>query len=119
MSAVVSVILLRSHCRRGARSDEDGSFGSFGEGGSWPLHQSSVLQRAVEAGSVAGVADTAVALRVDLDQHNVLIAVDQDLDHLLHLTAGLALAPERVSRAAEEPDFAVIQRSPQRLGVHP
>src|ERR1700722_20771404 len=68
-----------------------------------PPAQLAVLDHAVEAGAEADVAAPAVALRQHLHQHSVLVAVDAQLDHLLHLPAGLALAPEFASRAAEEP----------------
>ena len=43
---------------------------------------------------------------LDLDPHRVLIAIHPDLDHALGLARALALAPQRIARAAEVPALA-------------
>src|SRR5882724_5323613 len=45
---------------------------------------------------------------VDLDQHRILIAVDAHLGDALHMTGGLALAPQAAARAAEVPRLAAL-----------
>ena len=58
---------------------------------------------AEEARPLAGVADVAVAEPRHLQQHRVLVAVDEQLASTLQPVAGrLPLGPQRVARAAEE-----------------
>src|SRR4051794_28900157 len=52
--------------------------------------------------SRAGVADVAVAEALHLQQHGVIVAIDQELDHLELVAGGLALHPQLVAAAAEE-----------------
>src|ERR1700754_798946 len=72
--------------------------------------------RAVEARAPPGVAGRARLL--DLDPDRVLVAVHSHLDHALGVAGGLALAPQRIARAAEIPGVAALDGLAQRLGVH-
>src|SRR4051812_45202409 len=69
--------------------------------------------RAVEARATAGVAGCPRLL--DLDPHRVLVAVHPHLDHALGVAGGLALAPQRIARAAEIPGVAAFDCPAQRL----
>src|SRR6188472_2993469 len=51
-----------------------------------------------EAGSLAGVADVAVPEPRHLQQHRVLVAIDQQVGHLQAVSRGLPLRPELVAR---------------------
>src|SRR5919112_1599058 len=75
------------------------------------------LQRAVEAGALAGVAGR--ALLVDEDQQRVAVAVQPDVADPLAVTGGLALDPVLPPRAAPEGRPPGRQRPVQRLVIHP
>ena len=79
---------------------------------------SSVAEAAVEAGALAGVAG-AVAVLLHLEQQHVGVAVVVRLVHDLVVAAGVALAPDLLAAAAPVDHPALVERHPQRLGVHP
>ena len=53
-----------------------------------------------------------------LDEHRVLVAVDEHVAHREPVAGGLALGPQRVARAAEERDVAGAPRDVPGLLVH-
>src|SRR5688500_6099034 len=61
--------------------------------------------RAIEARPPAGVARRPARL-IDPQPDRVLIAIDPDLAHALHVTRRLTFAPQRFARAAEIPGLA-------------
>ena len=65
------------------------------------------------------MAGPAVALRHDLDPDGVLITIDAKLYDPLNLTAGLALFPKGLARAAEIVGLARIDGALQGLCIHP
>src|SRR6516162_8871979 len=71
----------------------------------------------IEARAAAGVAGTRPYLLHPYPD-SVLIAVDAHLAHALHVSGGLALAPERAARATEIPGFPGRNSSLQGLRVH-
>src|SRR5262245_38250892 len=64
------------------------------------------------------MADVAVALPIDLQEHRVLVAVDPRLAHREAVARGFALHPERVPRAAEERDVLPLLRKAPGFLVH-
>src|ERR1700742_4357887 len=74
------------------------------------------INLAVKARAAAGVAGGADLL--DPDPDRVLVAVQAHLDHALGVAGGLALAPQRIARAAEVPGVAAFDGLAQRLGIH-
>src|SRR5689334_16354415 len=64
------------------------------------------------------VADDAVAECLDLQQHRVVVAVDQDLLDGKAVARRLALRPQLPARAAEERREPRVARLLQRLVVH-
>src|SRR5262245_4693849 len=74
------------------------------------------LDLPVEAGTPPGVAGRAHLL--DPNPDRVLIAVGAHLDDALGAPGALALAPERIARAAEIPGLARGNGLAQRLVVH-
>src|ERR1700749_2071445 len=68
---------------------------------------------AVETRAPAGVAGSADLL--DLDPDRVLVAVHPHFDHALGVAGALALAPQRVARAAEVPGFPAGDGLAQRF----
>ena len=72
--------------------------------------------RTIKTGAAAGMAGAARLL--DFDPDRILIAIDAHLDDVLGVTGGLALAPERVARAAEVPRCSRRDGSCQRFRVH-
>src|SRR5262249_59450470 len=74
------------------------------------------LDLPVETGTPPGVAGRADLL--DTDPDRILIAVGAHLDDALGVPGALALAPERVARAAEIPGLARGDGLAQRLVVH-
>jgi hypothetical protein len=54
----------------------------------------------------------------DFDPNRVLVAVDAHFDDALDVAGGLALFPERVTRAAKVPGLAGGNGFGQRLAVH-
>src|SRR5436190_23270199 len=64
------------------------------------------------------VADIAVAEPGDLEEHRVLVAVDEQRGHLQPVPRRLPLGPQRVARAAEEGREPGRARALQRLVVH-
>src|SRR4029077_14779625 len=73
---------------------------------------------AVEARTVAAVAGDAVAGDPHLEQDRVLVAVDAELADSEGVAALLALPPQPLARAAEEPGLARGDGAGKRLGVH-
>ncbi len=71
-----------------------------------------------ETGPGARMADIAVAEPLDLHQHRVVVAIDEDVDDLELVARGLALRPQGVARAAEERGVAGALRVGERLLVH-
>src|SRR5438105_7113009 len=69
------------------------------------------------APGVAGDA-RAVAELLDLEQHDVVVAVQAQLMHLLDVARLLALVPQAVARAAEVHRLAELCRARERLPVH-
>ena len=65
------------------------------------------------------MAGPAVALRQDLDPDGVLITINAKFCDPLNLTAGLALFPEGLARAAEIVGLARIDGELQGLCIHP
>ena len=65
------------------------------------------------------MAGPAVALRQDLDPDGVLITIDAKFYDPLNLTAGLALLPKGLARAAEIVGLARIDGELQGLCIHP
>src|SRR5829696_4365420 len=76
------------------------------------------IERAVETGALAGVADVAVAEPLHFQQHRIVVAVDEDVDDLELVAGGLALHPQLVARAAEEGGVAGAPRFRERDVVH-
>ena len=64
------------------------------------------------------MAGLAVAADIDAQQQRVLIAIDADFDHMLHLSRSVALAPEFLARARPVMRHAGLQSLFQREGVH-
>ena len=60
----------------------------------------------------------AIALRLDLHQDGVLVAVCAHLDDMLHLAGRVALAPEFAARARPVVCHARLQRELEALRVH-
>src|SRR5918997_2885137 len=75
------------------------------------------LQRAVEAGALAGVAGR--ALLVDQDQQGVAVAVQPDVADPLAVAGGLALHPVLAPAARPVGGPAGGEGAAQRLVVHP
>src|ERR1051325_2452005 len=82
---------------------------------SWNGHALRALEK---AGALARVADVAAAEALGLDEHGVLIAVDEHLAHRELVARGLALAPQRVARAAVERHITGALRDVPRVLVH-
>jgi hypothetical protein len=74
------------------------------------------LDLAVEAGATAGV--TGRAGLFDPDPDRVLVAVHPHLDHALGVAGALALAPQRLTRAAIVPGLAAGDGFAQGFVVH-
>ncbi len=55
----------------------------------------------------------------DFHEHGVLVAIDADLDDVLLVAGGVALAPEALARARPVDGAAGVDGELQRLGVHP
>jgi hypothetical protein len=66
-----------------------------------------------EAGMAARMAGDAAGL-LDLQQHHVLVAVEADFQHLLHMAGFFALVPQLLARAAPVHRFAQLHRPGQR-----
>ena len=71
-----------------------------------------------EACALARMTDVAVAEPLDLDEHRVVVAIDQHLDDLEPVAGRLALGPQLVARPAEEGGEAGRLRERERLFVH-
>src|SRR5687767_10242169 len=56
---------------------------------------------------------------LDLEQHRVGVAVQAQLDQLLHVAGFLALAPELLARARPVHRFFSLHGLPQGVAVHP
>jgi hypothetical protein len=82
--------------------------------GFYPL---TALQAAVETALVAVVAN-ARTLRIDAQQHCILIAIGRDFLHDQPVTRGLALLPKLLARAAVERGEASLDRLAKGFLVH-
>src|SRR6478672_393535 len=71
-----------------------------------------------EARARARVADVAVTQTRDLQQHGVLVAVDEQGCDLQAVAGGLPFRPQRMPRAAEERGEARRARPCERFFVH-
>ena len=60
----------------------------------------------------------AVAASCDFELNRVLIAIDEKINHALHLARCVALAPERIARARPVMGDAGVQRQPQGFLIH-
>src|SRR3954468_2704890 len=77
-----------------------------------------VLTQRSKAGSSSGVAHVAVAEALHLQQHGIVVAVDEHVDDFELVAGGLALHPQLVARAAEEGGEAGAARFRERDVVH-
>ena len=79
------------------------------------------LPALVKAAVTAGVASDAgvVAALGDAEQHHIVVAIEADVVHGLHMTGLLALEPQLVARAAEIHRPAQLSGFLQRFSVHP
>src|SRR5829696_8906343 len=64
---------------------------------------------------LAGVADVAIAEPRHLEQHRIVIAIDQHVGDLQPVPRRLSLGPQRVARAAEEGRKPGLAGPPQRF----
>src|SRR4029453_156103 len=78
----------------------------------------SVLDLTEETGSLAAVADVAIAEACDPKQHGVLVAVLQDAPHLQAVSRRFPLGPQFSAASAEERGEAGGARDGQRFFVH-
>src|SRR5689334_19143949 len=77
-----------------------------------------VDQRSRETAARSGMADVAVAVPLHLEQHRIVVAVDEKGDDLERVARRLAFRPERLPRAAEEGGQAGAARRGERRLVH-
>src|SRR6478672_12355131 len=76
-----------------------------------------LIQRS-EAGPGSRMAHVAIAKALHLQQHGIVVAVDEHVDDLELVARGLALHPQLVARAAEEGGEAGAARFRERDVVH-
>src|SRR5438128_6720245 len=71
-----------------------------------------------KAGPRARVADIAVAEPGHLEEHRVVVAIDEQLGHLQAIPRGLTFRPERIARSTEERRKAGRLRFLECLVIH-
>src|ERR1051326_5665269 len=82
-----------------------------------PTAQDLGLQQA-EAAARSGVADVAVAEAPLLQQHRVLVTIDEDRRNLEPVAGRFSLRPQLIPRARKERRETALARPPQRILVH-
>src|SRR4051794_22123100 len=75
-------------------------------------------QLSVEAGPLAGVAHVPVTQPLHLQQHGIVVAIDQRRGDLETVAGGLALGPQLAARAAEKRREPGLERERQGILVH-
>src|SRR5512137_45485 len=82
------------------------------------FHPAAAVEPLEEAALAPRVAGNAAGL-LDDEQQRVVVAIESDLAHLLHVPRLLALAPETPARTRPIVGLAGLDRARERLAVHP